>query len=235
MQAIGGAAAHADRQPNLNLKVNDTQITNGTVAYRDEAAAPAYRLYIGALNLRFSDLSNQPDQGISVLTLGGLFMGSGKTSVSGDFRPRQHGPDFDLNCAIENAQLASMNEMFRRYGRIKVQSGYISVYSQATVRGGYISGYVKPLITDLNVHTAQHINGKSVLHKAYQFAVSGAAKLLRNPSTKTVATKIDLSGKLENPNIGTFQALIQLARNAFIKGIVPGFDRQEQAISGEPP
>ena len=130
-------------------------------------------------------------------------MDSGKTSVVGCFRLRQHSPDFNLNFAMANTYLPSLNELLHRYGRIEVQSSTFSVYSQAAVRDGQLTGYMKPLITDLKVHKTETEKAKSV----YQLAVNGAAKLLRNPSTKAIATKIDLSGKLDKPDIGTLQAL----------------------------
>jgi hypothetical protein len=77
-----------------------------------------------------------------------------------------------------------------------------------------------------------HKTGIEKAKSVYPLAVNGAANILRNPSTQAVATKIDLSGKLDKPNIGTLQALLQLVRNAFIKAIVPGFDQQEQLVWG---
>jgi hypothetical protein len=36
---------------------------------------------------------------------------------------------------------------------------------------------------------------------------------------------VPLSGPLENPKAGTWATLIGLVRNAFIKAILPGFER----------
>lgn len=228
IEAVSRALARVSNMPDLDLTIHQASLRDGTIAYRDEMASPAYRLYMSALTLYAFDFSNWSSQKLSTLTLDGLFMGSGKTSLVGRFRPRQHGPDFDLNFAMANTYLPSLNDMLHRYGRIEVQSGTFSVYSQAAVRDGQITGYMKPLITDLKVHKTGIEKAKSV----YPLAVNGAAKLLRNPSTKAVATKIDLLGKLDKPEIGTLQALLQLVRNAFIKAIVPGFDQQEQLVSG---
>jgi hypothetical protein len=37
---------------------------------------------------------------------------------------------------------------------------------------------------------------------------------------------VDISGRLDNPNISTLQAILKLIQNAFIKAILPGFDRE---------
>jgi hypothetical protein len=216
---------------NLVFKVSQAQITNGTIAYSDEAGSSAYRLYVSKVKLLLSQLSNQASQSTCNLKLEGLFMGNGEASMVGDFRPSPRGPDFDIMFAMENMQLSSLNDLFRRYGRLEVESGQFSVYSQSVVRDGQINGYIKPLFSNVQFHKSDHDKRESGLRKVYQSAVKGAAKLLRNPKTETVATKIDLSGMIEKPKLSTIQALLQLINNAFTKAIVPGFDQQEQLYS----
>jgi hypothetical protein len=216
---------HATGNRKLLLKLDQGQMKDGSIAYRDETGSPAYRLYIAPVNIRASDFSSQPDQRTARLEMDGIFMGSGRVNLTGDFKPRHRGPDFNINFALVNTQLPSLNEMLRRYGRFDVQSGQFSVYSQGTVHDGNISGYVKPLFTNLQLRSSKTDQKQSVFHNAYKLAVKGATKLLRNPSTKAVATKIDLSGRVEDPNISTVGAVVHLATNAFIIGVAPGFDR----------
>jgi hypothetical protein len=234
IEEVRETAAKANNAPNLMLKVDRARLNNSTVAYRDEADGSPYRLYLTALNLQASDISNQSSQGISALNLDGLFMGTGETNMTGDFRARKQSPDFDINLTIANTQLASLNDLLRHYGKFDVESGQFSLYSQVSVRDNNISGYVKPFFANLEVYNRNKDKNKPILHQAYELAVGGAAKLLRNDSTKAVATNVTLSGKFKNPNVSTLQALLEVARNAFIKAIVPGFDRQAQEAGGQP-
>lgn len=57
-------------------------------------------------------------------------------------------------------------------------------------------------------------------------AVDVASKLLKNRPRKEVATVVDISGPLDNPRTNTWQALVGLVQNAFIKAILPGFERE---------
>jgi hypothetical protein len=41
-----------------------------------------------------------------------------------------------------------------------------------------------------------------------------------------VATRVELSGRLDNPNTSTISAVAGLVENAFFKAILPGFDAQ---------
>jgi hypothetical protein len=47
---------------------------------------------------------------------------------------------------------------------------------------------------------------------------------LENIPRDEVATKADISGRLENPQASTWQVLMNLIQNAFFQSIVPGFE-----------
>jgi hypothetical protein len=51
-------------------------------------------------------------------------------------------------------------------------------------------------------------------------------ELLKNVPREEVATRVDLSGPLEDPNVSTWEALVNLIRNAFFEAILPGFEEQ---------
>ena len=102
------------------------------------------------------------------------------------------------------------------------------MYSQLDIKDGNISGYVKPMFSDLTVYSWAEDKHKPVLHQAYEAAVGGAAHLFKNSQTQQVATKVDLTGKLKNPNTSTWQAVVEVLQNAFIQAILPGFDREAQ-------
>ena len=222
------AASHSENEQHLVLRIDDLRLTNGIAGYRDEAASTPYRLYISGLGLDVTGLSNQSAQGTSAFKLNGLFMGTGKTLLTGDFRPRKPTPDFSLDLAIANTQLPALNNLLRSYGRFDVQSGLMSVYSHVTVQNNQISGYVKPLFTDIQVYNYNKDKKQPLMHQAYELVVGGVAHLLTNHSTQAVATKVNLSGQFQQPNVSDWQAFVELLHNAFVHAIVPGFDRQEK-------
>jgi hypothetical protein len=70
------------------------------------------------------------------------------------------------------------------------------------------------------------------MKKLYEKVITGVAKVMKNAPRKEVATEVDISGRLDNPKTSTFQAIVKLIQNAFIKAILPGFD-QEVRQSGQ--
>ncbi len=118
-----------------------------------------------------------------------------------------------------------MNDIMRAYGKFDVAAGKFTVFSEVGIKNGDISGYVKPMFSDLEVYNYQKDKGTGVLHQAKELMIGGASHLFKNRSTQQVATKVELKGKLTGPDISTWQAIVQVLHNAFIEAILPGFDR----------
>jgi hypothetical protein len=217
-------------RPGIVLKVDRLDITNSRIAYTNDIEEQPYKLCIGDLTAAVTNLSNSSNGGESSVNLSGRFMDRGDVRVLGAFRPEQPGPDLRLNVAVRDADLISLNDLLLAYGGFDVQSGTLSIYSQATINGDQITGYVKPLFSDLEVYNRSKDHGKPILHDAYELAMGGAAKLVTNHSSGVVATKVDISGKLDNPDLSIWQAIEELASNAFVKAIRPGFDQQAKPV-----
>ncbi len=155
-------------------------------------------------------------------------MGSGETTLDGTFLAQQAGPQFDMNLAIKNTDMTAMNDLLMAFGRFDVKHGEFTVYSQLDVKDGNISGYVKPMFSDLTVYGWTQDKHKPILHQAYEAVVGGAAHVFKNSQTKNVATEVNLTGKLKSPDTSTWQAVVEVLQNAFIQAILPGFDREAQ-------
>ncbi len=221
-----------NNRPAVDINVGEFDITRSSFSYTDKTTNPNYRLFIDNTDLALKNLSNHQNHGPADLTLRGKFMGSGDTQVAGTFLASQHGPAFNLKVAILNTDLPSMNDILRAYGRFDVAAGECSVFLEAAIKEGKIDGYVKPMFANLKVYDYQKDKGTGVLHQAKELAIDGASHLFKNSSTRQVATDIDLTGRLTSPNTSTWQAIVQVLRNAFIEAIIPGFDRAVASNAG---
>ena len=119
-----------------------------------------------------------------------------------------------------------MNDLLRAHGNFDVTGGRFSMYTEISVKNRQMSGYVKPLFQDMTVYDARQDRDKSVLRKAYEGVVGGVARVLQNRPREEVATRIELSGRLENPNAGIIETIVGLVQNAFFKAILPGFEER---------
>lgn len=225
VKETGNAIEEQNNRPAVDISVREFDINQCNFAYTDQTSNPNYKLFINNTDLKLANLSNHQQQGPASLSMHGKLMGSGDTTIGGDFLASKQGPTVNLKIAILNTDLPSLNDLLRSFGRFDVAAGKLSVYSQIAIENGDIDGYVKPIFTDLEVYNYQKDKGTPILHQAKEIAIGGASRLFKNRSTKGVASDIDLKGKLTSPNIDTWQALGQVLRNAFVEAIIPGFDR----------
>ncbi len=228
INAAGKTIETENNRPAVVIMVKRFEIRESAFEYEDKEKNPNFKLNLTDADVILTNYSNHEEQGPAHVTVNGKFMGSGDTTIDGSFLAETHGPQFDMNLAIKNTDMTSMNNLLLAFGRFDVKHGEFSVYSQVGVKNGDISGYVKPMFSDLEVYDWAQDKHKPVLHQAYEMAVGAASHVFKNSQTQQVATKVNLTGKLENPDTSTWQAVVEVVQNAFIQAILPGFDREAQ-------
>jgi len=228
VQAAGKTVEKENNKPDAIILLKRLEVKDSTLAYEDKEKNPNFKLDLTDADLVITNYSNHEQQGPSHVMLAGKFMGSGNTRVDGTFMAVKAGPEFNMNVAIENTDMTAMNNLLLAFGRFDVKHGEFSVYSQMEVKDAAISGYVKPMFSDLKVYDWSQDKHKPILDQAYEATIGAASHLFKNSKTQQVATKMNLTGKLTSPDMSTWQAVVEVVQNAFIQAILPGFDRQVQ-------
>jgi hypothetical protein len=153
-------------------------------------------------------------------------MGSGLTKASATFRPENRGPDLDLFVNIGETRLTSMNNLLRSYGDFDVSAGVFSLVTELHIKNGTISGYIKPFFKGMDVYDRRTDSDRGVGHKLYEMMIGSVAKLLENRPRHQVATKVNISGPVGNPETSGWQIAMELIKNGFFKAILPGFEKE---------
>jgi len=221
-----------NNRPAVDITVRAFDVNHSDFSYADRTGNPNYKLFVNESDLTLKNLSNHQQQGPADVSLHGKFMGSGDTTASGTFLASRGGPAFDLKIAIVNTDLPSLNDLLRSFGRFNVAAGKLSLYAQIGVKNGNIDGYVKPMFADLEVYNYQKDKNTPIMHQAKELVIGAASHLLTSHRTNQVASDVDLQGNVTKPDVDTWQALSQVLRNAFIRAILPGFDRAVAANAG---
>src|SRR6185503_3692383 len=110
-------------------------------------------------------------------------------AVDASFAGASKRPDFSVDIRLEDLELRTVNDFLQAENDLDVNAGRLSVYSEVAVRDGYVKGYVKPLLSDLDVYDSEQDKDDSPLHKLYEAVVGGASTLLRNNPRDEVATR----------------------------------------------
>jgi hypothetical protein len=224
------AVDKASNKPGLLVRLDQFHVKNSTIGIVNRVKSPPYRIFVSGANLAVTNLSNHFEQGPARATLTGRFMGSGALNARASYRPEKSGPDLALNIEVEGTQMTAMNDVWRAYGKFDVVGGVMSVYTQIRIKNGYINGYVKPLFQDVNVYDPNQDKKKPFFKKLYEGVVEGLSDLFENRREDRVATVVNISGPVGNPNSSIWQILGKLWENAFIKAIFPGFEREITAV-----
>ncbi len=231
IETVGKTVEKENNRPAVNIRMRELDIRDSRLAFENEASDPPYTLFINGANIRLENLGNHQVHGPARLHLTGEFMGSGSAKVDGTFLASGEGPEFAMNVAILNTDIRALNPLLRAHGRFDVAQGQFTVYAQLGVKDRRITGYVKPMFSNLQVYDYDKDKNKGLLHQTKEMVIGAAAHVFKNSQTKKVATQVDLSGTLKDPNISSWQTFVEIVRNAFIKAILPGFDREVQTAS----
>jgi hypothetical protein len=220
------AAREAARRPDLSLRADRVELSDANVGLRGRTESGSYRVFLSQLALELDSFSNRFREGTGHARLRGRFMGSGATDAKAAFQPERSGPEFDLEVRIVDTELPALNDLLRAHGRFDVAAGLFSLYSEIHVENGRTHGYVKPLFGGIEVHEPAQDERDGAVREAYERFVGGVTELLENRARGEVATQTDVSGPLEDPDLDTFELVVRLVENAFIRSILPGFDRE---------
>ena len=224
VEKVKQVAREVSNAPGILVRADQLRMVQGTLGLVNRAARPEYRLFLEDAEVHLQNFSNQLTEGTAVAKVTGRFMGTGRTVVGANFRPETQGPDFALAAAIEDTDMRALNPLLRAYGKFDVAQGVFSMYTEIRVKNGAVQGYVKPLLRELDVYNTRQDQAKGPFQKLYEAVVGGVTEILENFPRDEVATQVDLSGPLENPQASTWQALVNLIQNAFFRAILPGFE-----------
>lgn len=221
-------ATDPEPAPRTAVSIAELRLVNGELGWIDQSADPDYRVFVSKLNVSVKGFRNtkQRTGEPGRADLDGRFMGSGRMRLRATFQPTDARTEFTSNLEITDVDMTTMNDLLRARGGFDVKSGRFSLFSEIAVKNGRVDGYVKPLFSDLDVYDRRQDGDKNIFRQAYEGIVGGIGTLLENRPRDEVATRTDLSGRIENPKTSTWEILIGLVQNAFVRAILPGLDRE---------
>jgi hypothetical protein len=211
----------------MPLQVNRCEINDGVIRYRDPFSNPKVdisltRLYATALNLRNSYDSTAL---LPATITANAKVYEGSLDFSMKLNPLAEEPTFDMNSDLKNTNLVLLNDFFQAYAKVDVNKGSFGMYTEVAAKEGRFTGYVKPVIKDLDVLGKEDRND-NVFRKMWEGITGFAGEVFENQPKDQVATKIPFEGRLDNPQADVWETVINVLENAFIRAIQPSIDHE---------
>lgn len=211
----------------MPLDINRLEFHNGTLQYIDNTTTPKVNIRMTDVDVVALNLKNSYDSAAvlpaTIHAQANIYDGS--LNLHMKLNPLAEVPTFDMNAEWKHTNLPKLNEFFQAYAKVDVNKGTFGLYTEIAAKEGNFTGYVKPLIKDIDV-LGMEDRKDNILRKAWEALSGTVTDLFENPKEKTFATKIPLRGKIENPKANIFFAIVQILQNAFINALQPSIDQE---------
>lgn len=223
----------------LQVDIDEFHYDNGTVHFRNFSSDPPVNVYATSVNVMVYNLTNADDKdGSRDARLEGTaqLLDHAPVEVQANFDPLLRLDDFDARLRLDGLDLTRLNDFAAAYGNFDFEGGNGEVVMEVEAEESQLSGYIKPLLRDVQIFDfEQDIQNedKGFFRGIWEALVHGGEEILSNPSADQFATRIELEGSLDDPEISALQAFFAILRNAFVEAFTPQFERALGTDDGE--
>jgi hypothetical protein len=154
--------------------------------------------------------------------------GQAPLEVQASFDPFANFEDFELRLRASDVELRRVNDFAAAYGKFDFNQGHGTLVIEARADEGRLSGYIKPLLRDVDVFNWQQDveeKDKGLFRSIWEALVGGGETLLKNQRKDQFATRVELSGNIHDRDVSAFQAFLGILRNAFIQAFSARYER----------
>ena len=229
-QTGAGVDWRAQLEKLLPITLNEIRVVNGRITFRNFTSQPPVDLQASDVNASLYNLTNVADErGERVARFEGhaLLLDHAPLEAGAVFDPFENFEDFEFRLRATDIELRKLNDFSRAYGKFDFNAGYGDIVIEATADEGLLSGYVKPLLRDVDVFNWQQDvepESKGFFRSIWEALVGGGETVLRNQPTDQFATRVELSGNVHQQDVSGLQAFLGILRNAFIEAFNSRFE-----------
>lgn len=209
------------------VRLDEVNVSNGTVTFQSFVSNPRVDLKMTDVNATVTNLTNiQRRRGNRVATLHATakILNDAPFETDASFDPLSHFGDFSYQLQVTGIQLTRANALAQAYAGLDFAGGSGDFTMQLEASNGQLDGYAKPIFHDLKIFSwKQDVvqDRKGPIKLAYQALAQGVVSLFENHANDQFATRVPISGRIDDKQLDTPQAILGVLRNAFIKAYAP--------------
>ena len=214
----------------LPFTLNEVRINDGKITFSNFNSTPKVKIEADKVNASIYNITNVVDTaGKRDARFEGKAMLQGQAPLESNatFDPFNNFEDFDFKLRATGLQLKSLNDFASAYGKFDFKAGTGDIVIEAQAKKGQISGYIKPLLRDVEIFNWQQDvenKNKGFFRSVWEAVVGASETVLKNQRKNQFATRVELSGSVHNQNVSAFQALLQILQNAFVQAFNTRYD-----------
>lgn len=234
-QAGAGVDWRAQLQKLIPIRLDEVKVTNGTVTFRNFVSQPRVDIKATDVNAVVTNLTNADRSGgrrVADMHATAQVLGEAPLETSASFDPLGNAADFTFKLRVLQIELTRLNDLARAYAKLDFASGNGDFVMELDARDGSLDGYAKPLFHDMKIFSwkqdveQEHENPFEV---AWQALAQGITSIFTNHKKDQFATRVPISGRIDDKKIGTWRAIVNVLHNAFVKAYTPQLENLSPA------
>ncbi|HEY8966175.1 MAG TPA: DUF748 domain-containing protein [Candidatus Methylacidiphilales bacterium] len=209
------------------LQINRLVIHDGELSFKNRHSSPPVDLKMTGLEVVGTNLNNgvnSKDELSASIDLHSKILKTASLKSAIKLNPVARLPDFNLTMELTHVSFPELNDFLRAYAGVDAESGTLEAYSELRVKGGKMDGYLKPLIKDIHLVKLDDITDDPL-----RFIKESLATLIlfffTNHGNDTVATRVPLTGSVDQPAADWLSVVGTLLYNAWIQHLPPGLEQ----------
>lgn len=215
----------------LPITLDEVRVEDGQINFHNYQSSPPVHLTASEVQASLYNLTNVADErGRRAARFEGhaqLFR-QAPLEVLATFDPFAGFNDFKLRMRANDVELRRLNDFASAYGKFDFNQGKGTLVLEAQAERGRLSGYMKPLLRDVDVFNWQQDvedRDKSLFRSIWEVLVGGSETALKNQRKDQFATRVALSGNVNRQDVNGFEAFLGILRNAFIEAFNARYER----------
>jgi hypothetical protein len=211
-------------------RIDELRVVNGTVTFHNFVSRPKVDLKMTDVNGTVTNLTNVQRQGgsrVAHLDVTAHILGDAPLQARAEFDPLERAGDFSYELTVHNIKLIRANDLVRAYSGLDFAGGEGDFVMELQAKDRKLDGYAKPLFRGLKIFSwKQDVEQekKGPLKLAYEAVAEGVSKVFKNQPKDQFATRVPISGTIDNRSMSTGQAIIGILRNAFVEAYKPNLE-----------
>lgn len=208
------------------ININHLEIIDGKASFVQLAADPNIDLQLNHIELNANNLRNVIRTGSelpSKVEATAVSIGNGNFVLDGKMDLVKKIPDVDMSFSLENASALALNDFTTHYAGIDFAQGEFNVFSEIAIANGYLTGYLKPLLKDSKLISAEQ---DGFLNTLWEGFVGFFKFLLKNKGNNTLATKVPISGDLNQVESKVWPTVWNIFKNGWIEAFKGSVDNE---------
>lgn len=217
------------------IRLDEVSVVNGTIAFKNFVSSPRVDLKMTDVNGTATNLTNVEQHGgsrVATMHATAKILGQAPLETHAQFDPLQQQGDFKVDLRVSDIDLTKANPLARAYAGLDLASGKGDFTMQLEAHDGQLKGYAKPLFHNLKIFSWQQDvkqDRKNPLQLAWEAVAQGVTSIFKNHTKDQFATRIPISGHVDDKKLGTFKAILNILHNAFVKAYSPNLEHLKPA------